>query len=171
MRANCATGPNVFGNNARYLSYTDKHGLALSFDGKVFERSLFECANKLVKRDRELMTDPARSLWLLTFGVDATARSTATLSELKALTLAIAQQKDDGLGLPKMLHAKISADGKNGRGITCLAAEIEQLLYDSPLLELWDGSSVRCGIRACLDLAAVRGMRGLRGKGAALCGC
>eukprot|EP00965_Chrysotila_dentata_P077382 2554667-Pleurochrysis_carterae.AAC.1 len=80
-------------------------------------------------------------------------RSKATLSELKALTLAIAQHKDDALGLPKMLHAKNSADGKDGRGITCLAAEIEQL-YDSPLLELWGGSSVRCGIRACLDLAA-----------------
>eukprot|EP00965_Chrysotila_dentata_P111614 3690341-Pleurochrysis_carterae.AAC.1 len=69
-----------------------------------------------------------------------------------------------------MLHPKDSVAGKGGKGVSCLAMEIEQL-YSSPFLELLDGSSVRVGIRCCLDLAAVRGMRGVRGKGAALCGC
>eukprot|EP00965_Chrysotila_dentata_P205546 6183023-Pleurochrysis_carterae.AAC.1 len=168
-------------------SYSAKRGLALSFDSKVCERSLLEAATKLIDRDRNLLTDPARSLWTLTFGVDATAisskrryfthallsiagmyqRNKATLSELKALTLTIAQHKDDATGLPKMLHSKLSVTGHEGRNVTCLAAEIEQL-YSNPVLALLDGSLVRCGVRCCLDLAAVRGMRGVRGKGAAL---
>eukprot|EP00965_Chrysotila_dentata_P074399 2457337-Pleurochrysis_carterae.AAC.1 len=49
--------------------------------------------------------------------------------------------------------------GKAGRGVTSLASEIEQL-YTTPSPNLLDGSSVRCGVRCCLDLAAVRGMRG-----------
>eukprot|EP00965_Chrysotila_dentata_P042293 1403131-Pleurochrysis_carterae.AAC.1 len=60
-------------------------------------------------------------------------RNKATLSELKALTLAIAQHKDDAAGLPKMLHAKQSVANKAGRGVTCLASEIEQL-YHTPRL-------------------------------------
>eukprot|EP00965_Chrysotila_dentata_P096028 3172662-Pleurochrysis_carterae.AAC.1 len=170
-------------------SYTEKHGLTLSVDGKVCERSLLESARHLIDRDRELLVDPERSPWLLTFGVDATAvsskrqfthallsisgmyeRSKATLSELKALTLAISQHKDNSEGLPKMLHHKESVEGKEGAGVVCLAAEIEQL-YSTPQLQLTDGSSVACGLRCCLDLAAVRGMRGVGGKGAALCGC
>eukprot|EP00965_Chrysotila_dentata_P139758 4620463-Pleurochrysis_carterae.AAC.1 len=67
-----------------------------------------------------------------------------------------------------MLHVKHSA--RSSDGVTCLASEIEQL-YCSSVLDLLDGSRVRVGIRCCLDLAAVRGMRGVRGKGAALCGC
>eukprot|EP00965_Chrysotila_dentata_P263459 6214835-Pleurochrysis_carterae.AAC.2 len=70
-----------------------------------------------------------------------------------------------------MLHHKrqLSQSG-DAMSETCLAAEIEQL-YSSPVLDLLDGSRVRCSIRCCLNLAAVRGMRGIRGKGAALCGC
>eukprot|EP00965_Chrysotila_dentata_P160037 5284698-Pleurochrysis_carterae.AAC.1 len=85
-------------------------------------------------------------------------RNKASLSELKGLTLAIAQHKDDATGLPKMLHSKLSALGKAGRNVTCLATEIEQL-YRCPRLDLLDGTHVQCGIRCCLDLAAVRGMR------------
>eukprot|EP00965_Chrysotila_dentata_P014042 465492-Pleurochrysis_carterae.AAC.1 len=175
--------------DAAMRSYSEKHGLALSADGKVCERSLLEAATKLIDRDRELLIDPAHNLWTMTFGVDATAisskryfthallsiagmyqRNKATLSELKALTLAIAQHKDDAVGLPKILHAKLSVDGQEGRNITSLASEIEQL-YMTTTLTLLDGTCVRCDIRCCLDLAAVRGMRGVRGKGAALCGC
>eukprot|EP00965_Chrysotila_dentata_P063576 2106370-Pleurochrysis_carterae.AAC.4 len=170
-------------------AYSEEQGLALSYNGKVCERSLFESARKLIERDCALLSDPVCDVWYLPFDVDATAisskryflhallsvaamyqRSKATLSELMALTLAIAQHKDDACGLLKVPHVKDNVAGKDGKGVTCLAMKIEQL-YFSPYLELLDGSSVRVGIRCCLDLATVRGMRGVWGKEAALCGC
>eukprot|EP00965_Chrysotila_dentata_P164715 5438693-Pleurochrysis_carterae.AAC.1 len=89
---------------------------------------------------------------------------------MKVLTLAIEQCKDDMTGLPKMLHNKSAAEGKEGICVTSLAEEIE-MLYNRPRLQLLDGSEVDCGIKCCLELAAVRGMRSCRGKAAALCSC
>eukprot|EP00965_Chrysotila_dentata_P143785 4750845-Pleurochrysis_carterae.AAC.1 len=86
------------------------------------------------------------------------------------MTLAIGQHKDNSSGLRKMLHSKTSAVGKSGTEVTCLASEIETL-YNTPKLELNDGTCVTCGVKCCLDLAAVRGMRSCRGKAAALCAC
>eukprot|EP00965_Chrysotila_dentata_P223466 6193584-Pleurochrysis_carterae.AAC.7 len=69
-----------------------------------------------------------------------------------------------------MLHANGIVEGKEGVGVVCLAAEIGQLYY-RPQLDLSDGSCVACRLRCCLDFAAVRGMRGVRGKGSAPYGC
>eukprot|EP00965_Chrysotila_dentata_P066942 2216197-Pleurochrysis_carterae.AAC.1 len=61
--------------------------------------------------------------------------------------------------------------GSETSGVTSLLAdEIEQLYY-TPSLDLLSGARVKIGVRCCLDLAAVRGLREVRGKGAALCGC
>eukprot|EP00965_Chrysotila_dentata_P184001 6075477-Pleurochrysis_carterae.AAC.1 len=155
-----------------WREYVQSKGLALSADGRVCERSLLVSARELIARDRDQLTDPAAGDWLLTFGIDGTAISNkrsfthaslsiasmysqrkAVLSEMKVLTLAIGQCKDDMNGLPKMLHNKSAAEGKEGVCVTCLADEIETL-YNRPRLELLDGSEVDVGIRCCLDLAA-----------------
>eukprot|EP00965_Chrysotila_dentata_P052419 1738825-Pleurochrysis_carterae.AAC.1 len=87
---------------------------------------------------------------------------------MRPLSAANAMPKDNSRGLVKILHKKSSL--ADSRGVTCLAEELAQL-YKAPLLELLGGEQVVCSDRCCLDLAAVRGMRGVRGKGAALCGC
>eukprot|EP00965_Chrysotila_dentata_P147244 4861601-Pleurochrysis_carterae.AAC.2 len=62
--------------SASLKSYSEEHdGLALSLDSRVCKRSLLASARKLIERDRGLLTDSARNLWVLTFGVDATAVS------------------------------------------------------------------------------------------------
>eukprot|EP00965_Chrysotila_dentata_P207394 6184072-Pleurochrysis_carterae.AAC.1 len=172
-----------------WKKYVEELELSLSADGKVCERSLLTSARTLIACDRAMLTDPARGDWLMTFGIDGTAISSkrsfthaslsiafmyaqrkAVLSEMKVLTLAVGQYKDDARGLPRLLHEKHSAAGKRGNAVACLAAEIEAL-YTNPSHTLLDGSVVRVGIRCCLDLAAVRGMRACRGKAAALCNC
>eukprot|EP00965_Chrysotila_dentata_P206800 6183754-Pleurochrysis_carterae.AAC.1 len=172
-----------------WRKYVEEQGLTLSADGRVCERSLLASARMLIDRDRAQLSDPARGDWVLTFGIDGTAISSkrafthatlsiaalydqrkAVLSEMKVLTLAIGQYKDDAGGLPKLLHSKTAAEGKGGIGIDCLASEINGL-YTRPRLQLNDGSVVDCHLRCCLDLAAVRGMRSCRGKAAALCNC
>eukprot|EP00965_Chrysotila_dentata_P055549 1842847-Pleurochrysis_carterae.AAC.2 len=172
-----------------WTEYCKGVGLQVSEDGKVCERGLLRTARTLIDRDAHQLTDPAKSNWLLTFGIDGTAASSKrvfthallsiaamyqhrrpVLSEMKAATIAIGLHKDDSSGLPSMMHNKSVHAGKDGLEVTCLAEEIE-LLHRERRLKLLDGRVVPCDVRCCLDLAAVRGMRGCRGKAAALCGC
>eukprot|EP00965_Chrysotila_dentata_P076878 2538195-Pleurochrysis_carterae.AAC.1 len=80
---------------------------------------------------------------------------------MKVLTLAIGQHKDNASGLSRLMHSKDAVVGKDGVEVTCLATEIEKL-YNTPQLTPNDGSLDQCGIKCCLDLAAVRGMRSCR---------
>lgn len=162
--------------------------LQLSIDGKVCERSLLTAARDLIQRDKVFLKDLATSNWLLTFGIDGTAisgkrkfthailtlgamykKDTVALTELKCVTLAVAQHHDDACGLARIMHEKKLAV-ESTVGAVALALEIEQL-YSKPSLTLHDGTTVRVGIKMCLDLAAARGMRGCRGKVACLCSC
>eukprot|EP00965_Chrysotila_dentata_P084564 2791303-Pleurochrysis_carterae.AAC.4 len=70
-----------------------------------------------------------------------------------------------------MLHHKASVEGKEGIGVVCLAAEIEQL-HTAPQLELSDGSCVEptwaallLGSGCCEKHARCERERG------SLCGC
>eukprot|EP00965_Chrysotila_dentata_P193025 6175500-Pleurochrysis_carterae.AAC.2 len=176
--------------HTQWRGYVEKHGLSLSKDGPVCERSLRDAAAELIQRDRPMLVDPAQSEWYLTFGIDGTAISgkrkfthaalslgamykdqRVVLTELKAATLAIGQHHDDASGLKLMLRRKRVYTGKeSGGSVTSIADEINAI-YAINVLHVAGGEQIPCRIRCCVDLIAARGICGSRGKSACYCGC
>ena len=165
-----------------------EHGLALSADGKVAERSFKIAVGEMIGRERGLLVDPSHTKWFCVFGVDGTSISgkrsfshsfvsiapmykhkRAVITEMKGTTLAIGQHKDDNKGLHEMLHKKPHTEGREGVGVTSLADEIEGLIKTKKL-QVGD-ECLPCDVKGCFDLAAVRGLTATRGKASALCNC
>ena len=172
----------------QWKKLTAEHGLAVSADGKVAERSFTVAVAEMLQREYHTLVDPSIRKWFCVFGVDGTSisgkrsfahamvniapcykRKDAVITEMKGTTLCIGQHKDDNKGLQEMLHAKKHHPGKEGVGVSSLAQEIEAL-SQSKQVELPD-RCVPCDVKGCFDLAAVRGLTATRGKASPLCGC
>ena len=165
-----------------------EHGLAVSADGKVAERSFAQSVAAMVERERDVLVDPNWRKWYCVFGVDGTSISgkrsfahamvniapmyqqkRAVITEMKGTTLCIGQHKDDNKGLQEMLWKKNHAEGKEGLNVSCLADEIESMVQ-SKKVQLGE-TCLPCDVKGCFDLAAVRGLTSTRGKASALCDC
>ena len=166
-----------------------EHGLAVSADGKVAERSFARSVASMIERERDALVDPSWRKWYCVFGVDGTSisgkrsfshamvtispmykQSRAVISEMKGTTLCIGQHKDDNKGLHEMLHRKEHAEGKEGEHVSALAEEIESMVKCKEV-ELSDDRCMPCDVKGCFDLAAVRGLTSTRGKASPLCNC
>ena len=165
-----------------------EHGLAVSADGKVAERSFTRAVAEMMHRDYQSLVDPSTRKWYCVFGVDGTSisgkrsfahgmvniapmytRKEAVLTEMTGTTLCIGQHKDDNKGLQEMLHQKKHHAGKEGVGVTSLAEEIEALA-ECKKLQVGE-RCLPCDVKGCFDLAAVRGLTATRGKASPICGC
>ena len=156
------------------------HNLQISDDGKISQRAFIPTLQQTMARDAQHLrtfseADPAMPC----FGIDHATisrvrefshggltmggcyRGDAPISEMKHVTLVVGQYHDDAKGLDKMLGPQ--------EGVVGIAAEFAAL--DASQQLEFQGETVPCVPKICLDLAAARGMRKCRSKAACLCDC
>ena len=164
------------------------HGLLLSNDGKVSQRSLYGTLRMMMDRDKSHLKDftterPAQPVWGIDHATISGARDfthggislgamykpgSACTSELKMCTCVIGQYNDNTEGLLKMLGPKPAFKTEGGLDMPAavgIGAELAQLCTEGEL----DGVPTRPKIS--VDFATLRGARAGRGKCAAVCCC
>ena len=165
------------------------HGLQMSNDGKISQRSYTNTLRSMIQRDQVHLKSeftrerPAQPVW----GIDHASISGARdfthggislgpmykqgsncQSELKMGTCVIGQMNDNTAGCRAMLGPQAAFKTEAGLEMPAtigIGAEIAQLCHDGEL----DGMPVRP--KFSLDFATIRGMRAGRGKCAAVCAC